>query len=156
MQDKNRLLKYLIDSAPQAKCVIISDAEKYSVALSFDGERFVWRWEKGLICPGNPVPYQIHPMAAQALVAEEVATILRLEGLVENTIYVNSSGEKVNGVVLNPPELGEMSYDLTLKKQKLQELYEKFVFDGDRISEEMIGEAISHGVLSPFLSLVNL
>lgn len=154
---RSRLVKYLKNGKiPKARSVVISDIEKHCVYLSFGGEKLVWLWDSGLVCPGNNIPYQVHPLAAEALVIEEIMAFIRLEGLEDNTIFVNSSGEKLKGIVFNPPELGVINYEIALKKEKIKELYEKFVYDGDRISEEMIGEAISFGVLSPFLSLVNL
>lgn len=158
MEQTNRLIKYLRDEqVPQAKCVVVSDLNNCVTFISYDGEKLVWSWNRGLICPGSEVPFEIHPLSAEALVTEEVMSFLRLEGLEDNDIiYVNSAGEKLSGIVFNPPELGEMVYDIALKKLKIKELYEKFVLDGDRISEEMIGESISLGVLGPFLSLVNL
>jgi hypothetical protein len=156
MTSNNRLLNYLKENPPQAKCVIVSDLEAAKVTLSYEGEVLCWSWKDGLICPGASSPLDIHVLAAEALVTEEIMLFLRMEGIkTEEVIQVNAVGEKLGAIRLNPPELGEITFDIAVKKEKVKELYERFSIN-DRLTEELIGEAIAFNVLSPFLSLVNL
>jgi len=157
MSSRNRILNYLQLSPPKAQCVVVSDINGYRVVLSYDGTKLLWRWDNGLICPGSQVPLAISPLAAEALITEELLAFLRMEGVnTDEVIYVTPGGEKTDGIIINPPELGTVNFDVILKKLKVKELYEKFIDENDNLSEDIIGEAISFGVLSPFLSLVNL
>ena len=157
MSSRNRILDYLKTSLPKAECVIISDVVHGRVILSFNGDKILWKWDNGLVCPGSDVPLHISPLAAEALVVEEIMALVRMEGIeTEAIIYVGPGGEQTDGIIFTPPELGEINFDTVLKKDKIKELYERFIFEGDNLNEEIIGEAISYGVLSPFLSLVNL
>ena len=157
MSSKNRILNYLKSSPPKAECVVISDVCGYRVVLSYDSIKLLWKWDNGLVCPGSRIPLAIHSLAAEALVTEEIMAFFRMEGVdTDKVIYVTSSGEKTDGIIISPPELGIVNFDLRLKKLKIKELYEKFIDEDDNLSEDIIGEAISFGVLSPFLSLVNL
>lgn len=156
MTTNNRLINYLRNDPPQAKCVIVSDLEKWKVSVSYDGEVLSWYWNDGLVCPGSSSPTKLHPLAAEALVTEEIMLFLRMEGIkTEEVIQVNAVGEKLGGIRLNPVELGEITFDVAVKKEKVKELYERFCVD-NRLTEELVGEAIAFNVLSPFLSLVNL
>jgi hypothetical protein len=157
MPIKNRILNYLKDSSPKAECVVTSDLIGYRVILSYNGAKLIWRWDNGLICPGSESSIKLHPLAAEALISEEVNSFFRMEGVDMNlVIFVSHAGEKTDGIIMHPPEVGATSFELVLKKFKIKELYDKFISDDDILSEEHIGEAISYGVLSPFLSLVNL
>lgn len=156
---RNRILKILNESNHiLSKVVIISDEEHNRITLSYNGDKIIWEWVGcGLLCPGIGGITTIHPIAAEALVDEEIHSFLRMEGVKSNEVlYVNSSGEKMNHIVLMPPTNNVDMFDIHIKKEKIKELYEKFVSDGDKLSEEIIGESISFGVLTPFLSLVNL
>lgn len=156
MNSRNRISEYLKNNPPKAKCVIVCDSDSAKVTLSYDGEVLTWSWNNGVVCPGGGGPIKIHPLAAEALVTEELMIFLRMEGIkTEEVIQVNAVGEKVSVISFNPPELGEITFDVALKKEKVKELYERFTVD-NRLTEELIGEAIAFGVLSPFLSLVNL
>jgi hypothetical protein len=157
MSSKNRILKYIQSSPPKAECVVISDVCGYRVILSYDGTKLLWKWDNGLVCPGSRVPIAIHALAAEALVTEEMMAFFRMEGVdTDKVIYVTPSGEKTDGIIISPRELGTIDFDVILKKIKIKELYEKFIDEDDNLSEDIIGEAIRFGVLSPFLSLVNL
>ena len=157
MSSKNRILKYLQSSPVTARCVVISDVVGHRVVVSYDGAKLLWKWDNGLVCPGSRVPLSIHALAAEALVTEEIMAFFRMEGVdTDKVIYVAPGGEKTDGILISPPELGIINFDIILKKLKIKELYESFIYENDSLSEEMIGEAISYGVLSPFLSLVNL
>ena len=153
----NRIIKYMESEPPRVHNVVISDSLTNRVIFTFGGNKLVWQWDNdGIYCPGSTVGIKIHPLAAEALVEEEVMSLVRMEGIgADNIIYIDHRGEKVNGISMTPPSLDD-SWDVNLKKTKIKELYERFVAEKDTLSEEMIGEAISFGVLSPFLSLVNL
>ena len=157
MSARNRIIDYLQSSPPKAECVVVSDVLGYRVIMSYDGTKLLWKWDNGLVCPGSSVPVPIDALAAEALVTEEVISFFKMEGInIEKVIYINPMGEKVDGIIISPPELGVVNFDVILKKVKIKQLYERFIDEGDNLSEEIIGEAISYGVLSPFLSLVNL
>lgn len=156
MVSRNRIADYLKNNPPRAKCVIACDLDASKVTLSYDGEVLTWHWNGGIVCPGGGSPIKIHPLAAEALVTEEVMIFLRMEGIkTEEVIQVNAVGEKINDIYFNPPELGEITFDVAVKKEKVKELYERFTVDS-KLTEELIGEAIAFNVLSPFLSLINL
>lgn len=157
MSSSNRILKYLKSSPPRAEYVVISDIIHSRVVLSYNGTKLLWKWDNGLVCPGSNIPLPIHPLSAEALVTEEVISFFRMEGVdCDKVIYVSHTGEKTDGIIISPPELGVINFDVVLKKDKIKELYERFIDENDSLSEEIVGEAISYGVLSPFLSLVNL
>ena len=157
MSNKNRIIKYLQQSPPRAECVVVSDISDHRVVLSYHGTNLLWKWDDGLVCPGSQMPLLIHALSAEALVTEEIMAFFRMEGVdTDKVIYVTSDGEKTDGIIINPPELGIVNFDIILKKIKIKELYERFIDENDNLSEEVVGEAISYGVLSPFLSLVNL
>lgn len=157
MLRNNRILKYLKAAPLKAECVIVSDIIHSRVILSYAGTKLLWKWDNGLVCPGSSIPLSIHALAAEALIVEEVMSFLRMEGInLDKIIYVSPSGEKTDGIIISPPELGIVNFDIVLKKDKIKELYERFIDEDDNLSEEIVGEAISYGVLSPFLSLVNL
>lgn len=156
MTSSNRLVNYLRNKPPQAKCVIVSDLGSAKVTISYDGEVLCWYWKDGLVCPGSSSPTKLHMLAAEALVTEEIMLFLRMEGIkTEEVIQVNAVGETLGGIRLNPPELGDITFDVAVKKEKVKELYERFCVD-NILTEELVGEAIAFNVLSPFLSLVNL
>lgn len=156
MSSRNRIYEYLQNNPPKAKCVIVCDLDAAKITLSYDGEVLTWSWNGGLVCPGGGSPIKVHPLAAEALVTEEVMIFLRMEGIrTEDVIQVNAVGEKTNAIYFNPPELGEITFDVAVKKEKVKELYERFTVDS-KLTEELVGEAIAFNVLSPFLSLVNL
>jgi len=157
MSGRNRILNYLKSSPPRAECVVISDVPGFKITMSYNGTKLIWGWKNGLVCPGSISPLLIHPLAAEALVTEELISFFKMEGIdIDKVIYVDSGGESIDGVMMSPPELGVINFDVILKKIKIKELYDRFIDEGDMLSEEVIGEAISYGVLSPFLSLVNL
>jgi hypothetical protein len=157
MSARNRIIGYLQSSPPKAECVVVSDVPGGRVVLSYNGTKLLWKWDNGLVCPGGNIPLPIHPLAAEALVTEEMISFLKMEGVdIDKVIYVSPTGESTDCVIISPTELGVINFDVILKKVKIKELYERFIDDGDNLSEEIIGEAISYGVLSPFLSLVNL
>ena len=140
-----------------ARCVIVSDIPRHRVIVSYAGDKLLWHWDRGLLCPGSNSPIEIHPLSAEALVIEEVTTFLRMEGVTnDEIIYLNPSGEKVDGIFLSPPGVDTSTFDGVFKKEKIKELYWRFVQDGDKLTEELVGEAIGSNVLGPFLSLVNL
>lgn len=148
---------------PHASCVIVSDEKQDRVIVSFRGEKLLWHWKTypngsyGLECPGAPESVKMDPLAAEAFVEEEISQFLSIEGIGDDEIiYVDSTGTRVEGVRLNPPQLGEMTFELLFKKEKLKELYDMFLSHGDSLTEEIVGEAISAGVLKALLSLVNL
>lgn len=153
---KKRILKYLKET-PQAKSIVVSDLLRNRVVLSYNGNKLVWEWVGGLKCPDGAV-VDIHPLAAEALVVEEIMNFFRMEGIDTSTVaYINHIGHVIDGVIVNIADDDEESpFDIVLKKEKIKDLYERFVFAKDCLTEEMIGEAISFGVLTPFLSLVNL
>lgn len=157
MSVPNRILKYLKETNPPfARCVIVSDTNRNRVVVSYAGDKLLWSWKSGLLCPGSRDPVKVHPLAAEALVIEEITTLFSMEGVApEEILYLNPDGEKINGVYFNPPELDE-TFQTTLKKEKIKELYWRFIEAGDELSEELIGEAIASSVLGPFLSIVNL
>jgi len=157
MSSSNRILKYLKSAPPIAECVVISDISHGRVILSYDGTKMLWKWDNGLICPGASTPLPIDPLAAEALITEEMTAFLKMEGVnLDKVIYVSPAGEKIDGIIISPQELGVINFDIVLKKDKIKELYERLIDEDDNLSEEIVGEAISYGVLSPFLSLVNL
>ena len=91
-----------------------------------------------------------------ALVVEEIMALIRMEGISTGEItYINEGGNSIKGIMFNP-EIDGFDFDIVLKKEKIKDLYERFVSEDDELTEEIIGEAISFGVLSPFLTLVNL
>lgn len=145
---------------PLARCVIVSDIYGQRVVMSVDGTQLIWQWsdrDDGLYCPGTDEPVKIDSLAAESLVHEEVFQFLAIQNINQSeVIYVNTGGEKIDGVFFHPKCAGELNYDTGLKKEKINELYKRYIMDGDNISEELIGEAISFGVLKPFLSLINL
>ncbi len=143
MSRANRIKKFIKQSPPHAKCVVVSDVIHDRVVMSYHGNKFLWSWNDGLLCPGSSSAVDVHPLAAEALIVEEI-------------IYINPGGEKTDGIVMNPNDIGDMSFDILIQKEKIKDLYERFISDNDSVTEEMIGEAISFGVLTPFLSLVNL
>ncbi len=153
---KKRILKYLKET-PLAKSIVVSDLLRDRVILSYSGNKLVWEWTAlGLQCPDGAV-VDIHPLAAEALVVEEIMNFFRMEGVDTSTVaYINHIGHTVDGVIVDVPHNEESPFDITLKKEKIKDLYERFVYAKDCLTEEMIGEAISFGVLTPFLSLVNL
>lgn len=169
---KNRLESYFDatpeepekkSDVPHATCVIISDEKQDRVIVSFRGEKLIWHWKTypngsyGLECPGASESVSMDPLAAEAFVEEEISQFLSIEGIGEDEIvYVDSTGTKVEGVRLNPPQLGEMTFQTLFKKEKLKQLYDMFLSHGDNLTEEIVGEAISAGVLKALLSLVNL
>lgn len=158
MSVSNRILKYLKEeNPPMAKCIIISDVERARVVVSYNGDKLLWLWKnKGLMCPGSSKPIELHPLAAEALISEEITTLINLEGVSsEEILYLNPDGDKIDGIFFSPQCL-ERSFDTVLKKEKIKELYWRFIQDGDKLSEELIGEAIASSVLGPFLSVVNL
>lgn len=156
MTTNNRIINFLKDDPPKAKCVIASDLAEKKVTVSYDGEVLCWYWKDGLVCPGSSSPTKLHALAAEALVTEEIMLFLRMEGIkTEEVIQVNAVGEALGGIRLNPSELGEITFDVAVKKEKVKELYERFCVDSV-LTEELVGEAIAFNVLSPFLSLVNL
>jgi len=157
MSSRNRIVNYLKSSPPKAECVVVSDIIHSRVVVSYHGSKLLWKWDNGLVCPGSDIPLPIDALAAEALIIEEIMSFIRMEGVsLDEIIYVGPDGERTDGVIFSPPELGIINFDTVLKKDKIKELYERFVFEGDNLNEEIIGEAISYGVLSPFLSLVNL
>ncbi len=157
MTHRNRLIKFIESRPPRANCVVISDTIQNRVMLSFSGNKLLWHWiDGGLVCPGSTAPMDIHPLAAEALIVEEIMSLIRMEGVTsEEIVYVNEGGENVGGIMFNP-EIDGFDFDVVLKKEKIKDLYERFVAENDELTEEIIGEAISFGVLSPFLTLVNL
>lgn len=157
MSRTNRIKKFIKQSPPHAKCVVVSDVIHDRVIMSYHGNKFLWSWQDGLLCPGSSSAVDVHPLAAEALIVEEIMSFIRMEGIVsEEIIYINPGGEKTDGIVMNPNDIGDMSFDILIQKEKVKDLYERFISDNDSVTEEMIGEAISFGVLTPFLSLVNL
>jgi hypothetical protein len=153
----NRIAKYF-DTIPEAKCVVTSNFLANKITMSYLGNKFVWEWaSNGLICPGNPHPLEIHPLAAEALIVEEINAFFCIEGVAaEEVIFINQKGESIGDIILSPPEIGSVTWDIALKKNKIRELFERYTEQEDCLSEEIIGEAISFGVLAPFLTLVNL
>ena len=157
---KNRIAKYIreIESKPVAKVVVVNDLAGQMVTLSINGEHLVWQWTpEGLLGPGAAKPLEIHPLAAETVVIDEMTEFLGLEGIgPEEVVYVTSAGTKLDGVFLHPVELGEPTYISLIKKEALTILFFTYK-DGERkLTETLIGESISHGVLGPFLSLVNM
>lgn len=156
---KNRIIQYLkeVEPLPQARCVVVSNLENESVGLSIQGNILEWKWRDGLISPGSSKPLGIHPLAAEAMVDREIEEFLSMEGISEGeVIYVDPEGTGLDGVVFHPICLGEQDYRITLKKDKINDLFYKYVENNFKLSEKMVGDAISFGVLEPFLSLVNL
>lgn len=140
-----------------ASCVIISDIPRHRIIVSYAGDKLLWQWKDGLICPGSNDTIDIHPLAAETLVIEEITTFLRMEGVDTNEIiYLNPDGERVDGIFLCPPGVSTFKFDDVFKKEKIKELYWRFIQDGDKLTEEIVGEAIASSVLGPFLTLVNL
>ncbi len=157
MSRTNRIRNFIKESPPHAKCVIVSDVIHDRIIMSYDGNKFLWSWESGLLCPGATGAVDVHPLAAEALILEEIMSFVRMEGIIsEEIIYINPGGEKTDGIIMNPNDIGDIDFDVLIKKEKIKDLYERFISDNDSVTEEMIGEAISFGVLTPFLSLVNL
>jgi len=156
---KNRIAKYIREmSSAMAKVVIVSDMLNQRTTLSIKGESLTWQWrEDGLVCPGASIALQIHPLAAEAIMLEEIEEFLGMEGVGEDEVaYINESGGKLDGAYLHPLCLGEPTYKLILAKEVLKNLYSRFQERGRKINEDLIGESISYGALEPFLSLVNM
>lgn len=154
----NRILKFMKEEPPMfAKVVVVSDEVEKKVVMSYGGDKIMWRWvDNGLECPGLSSKVEIHPLAAEALIVEEIVALLRMEGVdTREVTYVNTGGEKIDGVRMSPP-FNEDGFELIVKKEKIKELYETFVAGNDKLTEDIIGQAISYGVLNPLLSLVNL
>lgn len=147
----------------QVSCVIVSDEKQDRVVLSYQGEKLLWRWmtypndSSGLVPPGTEEPVNIDPLAAEVYICEEINQFLSLEGITdEEVIYVDSTGTRIEGVRMNPPQMGQMTFEKIFKKEKIRELYDLYLSQSDSLSEEIVGEAISAGVLKPLLSLVNM
>ncbi len=156
----NRIAKYIKEySAPQAKCVIVSDVEKQAVCASFFGHNLVWIWDdnsNGLVCPGSNEPLMVHPLAAECLIAEEIDQLCKMEGIVkEEVIYTAPDGSGMHYLVFHPRVLG-LNSTIVAQKIKLRELYYKLVRNDDKLNEQLIHEAQDNGILAPFLTLVNL
>jgi hypothetical protein len=159
---KNRIAEY-IDSVKvkSPRCVITSDELNLRVTLSLDGKVYAWFWDeakKGILCPGASEPTSVHPYAAEALVEEEIQQMLSFCGL-DSTDYitVNSRGEAIPFVIFEPNALSSDSAALIkFKKNKVKELYHRFVYGDDKLTPELIEESISFGLLEPLLTLVNL
>lgn len=155
----NRIKEYIKDMKdnPEIFCVVVSDLIDNRVILSYKGEKIVWEWRNGLHCPGSSEILQVHPLAAQALITEELNQLFRMEGIEsESILYVDSGGSGTEGVEMAPPELGNITSDILYKRDVVQELYEQYLGENDGLTEEIIGKAIGCGVLTPLLSLVNL
>ena len=160
----NRIKEFLDDKPhQQAKCVVVSDEKQSRVILSYAGDKLLWEWitypngAAGLICPGTSEPSFIHPLAAEALIKEEIGQFLRIEGVKEREIiYVDPGGFDTGDLIMTPPQLGELTFDIAFKKEKVIELYDKYLTTNDNLTEEIIGEAIGYGVLQPLLSLINM
>jgi len=161
MSVSNRILKYLKEEAPQmARCIVVSDIPRHRVIVSYAGDKLLWAWSpnnNGLLCPGSKIPINVDRFAAEALVIEEVMAFLKMEGVnIKEIVYLNPAGERVDGIFINPPGVDTSDFLHICKKEKIKELYLRFIESGDKLSEELIGESIASGVLEPFLSLVNL
>jgi hypothetical protein len=147
----------------QVTCVIVSDEKQDRVVLSYQGEKLLWSWKTypndsyGLECPGAKEPIELDPLAAEAYICEEISQFLSLEGIKDDEVmYVDSTGTRIEGVRMNPPQMGERTFDKVFKKEKIKELYDLYLSQSDSLSEEIVGEAISAGVLKALLSLVNM
>lgn len=156
----NRIAKYIKEfTAPQAKCVIVSDVEKQAVCASFLGHNLVWIWDdnrNGLVCPGSDQALPVHPLAAECLIAEEIDQLCKMEGIQKDeVIYTGPDGSGMHYLVFHPKSLG-LNPSIVGQKIKLRELYCKFVRNDDKLSEAIIHEAQDSGILAPFLTLVNL
>ncbi len=156
---KNRIAKYLKElNQPVAKVAIVSDILRGTVTLSISGQHLIWMWvDDGLICPGAAEPIPIHPLAAEALVMSEIDEFLSLEGVGEDeVIKIDTAGCQLSDIFFHPPFLGEPTYEHVLAKVKLKDLYIKYCDESNDLTEYLIGQAISYGVLDELLSLVNL
>jgi hypothetical protein len=156
---KNRIAEYLreMDSAV-AKVVVVSDVPGERVTLSIGGEKLIWLWRAdGLLRPGAHESLPVHPLAAEVLVAEEIEEFLGLEGVGENeVIYVSPDGQPIDGIFFNPACLGDLTYRSVFAKETLKRLHLRYREQGRKVTQELIGDAISCGALGAFLSLVNL
>lgn len=159
---KNRIADYIESvKVKSPRCVITSDEENTRVTLSLDGKVYCWFWDyikKGVLCPGSVEIVAVHPYAAEALIEEEVRQMLGFCGLEDaDYITVDSHGAAIPFIIFEPDMLSaDTNETIRLKKNKVKELYSRFVDGGDKLTPELIGEAISSGLLEPLLTLVNL
>ena len=61
----------------KAQCVVVSDSSSARVIASYGGNKFLWEWQDGLVCPGSAEPLSIDPLAAEALIVEEFLQFLK-------------------------------------------------------------------------------
>ncbi len=82
MPRTNRIKKFIKQSPPHAKCVVVSDVIHDRVVMSYHGNKFLWSWNNGLLCPGSSSAVDVHPLAAEALIVEEIMSFIRMEGII--------------------------------------------------------------------------
>lgn len=157
----NRIAKFIKESSePRAKCVIVSDVGKEAICASFFGHNLVWLWDpnrKGLVCPGSDEILEVHPLAAECLIAEEIDQLCEMEGITKKeVIYTLPDGSGMHYMVFHPKCLGNATPEIVEQKIILRALYHKFVLRDGKLSEDIITEAQNAGVLSALLTLVNL
>lgn len=160
----NRIKKYLQvepEKEAMAKCVIISDEQNNRVVLSHEGHKLIWYWvssedETGLKIPGMEGTLNLHPLAVEAYITEEIQQFLDIEHISKDeVITVNSVGAHINGVKMSPPELGKIDFEIMYKKEMIKELYSRYLENGG-MNEEIVNEAIGCDVLKPLLTLTNM
>lgn len=153
---KNRIAKYFKEELT-IKVVIVSDLINERIVLSTGGASLIWKWEKdGLLRPGAIESVKVHPLAAEALAISEIEDFLNIEGLTGNeVIFIDDGGQKLDNMHLDPKCLGKPTYDSVLRKMLIKTIYDEYRRDF-KVTEELVGKAISCGALGAFLSLVNL
>lgn len=144
--------------SPKSKCVIVCCKDKAKITYSYRGVIHTWEWieNKGIKIDDTDVVFAIHPMAAEAYVIVELYHYInQYEIDSDDLIFVDDIGRTTNEIVFHPPELGKETKEMSDLKVVLTSLFLSYTRNDMEVTQEMLNLAEEHGVLQPFLSLIN-
>lgn len=144
--------------APKSKCVIVCNRDATKITYSYKGVIHTWQWveNKGIQIDDTNVIFEIHPLAAEAFVIVELYHYInQYEIESDDLIFVDDVGRTTNEIIFHPKELGKETKEISDLKVVLTSLFLSYTRNDMEITQDMLDLAEEHGVLQPFLSLVN-